>query len=76
MLKIDQYYCYNINMKTKSLRNTNPYLKDAAQCRKYVARSVISSCGVEGIKLEENTATGATITHRKNKKIYKLLKMK
>lgn len=61
-------------MKTKSLLETNPYLKDAARRKEYVARSVRSSCGVEGIKPATSTVQSTQITHRKDKKIYKLLK--
>ena len=38
-------------MKTKSLIETNPYLKDAALRKKLIVRSVITSCGVEGVKI-------------------------
>lgn len=61
-------------MKTKSLIQTNPYLKDAEQRRKYVAISVRSSCGVEGITPKSDQIRTIEITHRKDKKIYKSAK--
>lgn len=60
-------------MKTKSLIKTNPYLQDAAQRKMLVARSVRSSCGVEGIEPKQDMVM-PEITHRKDKKIYKHLK--
>jgi len=55
-------------MKTKSLAQTNPYLKDAAMRERLISRSVRTSCGVEGIK----AAMGQRIAipRRKAKKIY------
>tara|TARA_R110000868_G_scaffold410505_4_gene698864 strand:- start:109756 stop:109902 length:147 start_codon:yes stop_codon:yes gene_type:complete len=38
-------------MNKKSLLNTNPYLSNAKERVKLLKRSVISSCGVEGIKV-------------------------
>lgn len=62
-------------MKTKSLINTNPYLKDPAKREMLIARSVSTSGGVEGIKpIEDDELPGIKIIHRKDKKIYKLLK--
>ena len=62
-------------MKTKSLINTNPYLKDPKKREKLIARSVRTSCGVEGIKPEEDDEfPHLKITHRKDKKIYKSIK--
>lgn len=61
-------------MKTKFLIETNPYLKDAATRKMLVTRSARTSCGVEGIKLIEGESSPIKITHRKNKKIYKMLK--
>ena len=61
-------------MKTKSLIKTNPYLKDAAKRKLLVARSVRSSCGVEGIQPKQDNINLPKITHRKDKKIYKLIK--
>ena len=37
-------------MKVKPLSETNPYLKDPVIRAKVIARSVETSCGVEGIK--------------------------
>lgn len=49
------YYCYNYVTKTKSLIETNPYLKDEATREKLVTtHSVITSCGVEGVKVSFN----------------------
>lgn len=61
-------------MSTKSLIETNPYLKDAAMRRKLIARSVRTSCGVEGIKPKEGKILRFEIPRRKNKKIYKIAK--
>jgi hypothetical protein len=36
-------------MKTPSLINTNPYLKDEENRKRLAQRSVRTSCGVEGI---------------------------
>jgi hypothetical protein len=55
-------------MKKKSLAETNPYLQDPTQRRKLIARSVRTSCGVEGIKL---TSSSFKITKRRAKRIYK-----
>jgi len=41
-------------MKRRSLIDTNPHLKDPANRKKLVERSVRSSCGVEGIKVDLN----------------------
>ena len=60
-------------MKTKSLIETNPYLKDAAMREKLVSRSVRSSCGVEGIKAS-NRVGHIEIIQRRDKKIYKTTK--
>ncbi|WP_148337899.1 hypothetical protein [Aquicella siphonis] len=61
-------------MTTKPLIKTNPYLKDAATRKKLIARSVRTSCGVEGIKPKQDSTVVPKITHRKDKKIYKLVK--
>jgi len=65
--------CYTLKMKSNSLINTNPYLKNAAKRKKLVSRSVRTSCGVEGIEAKEKKVAHP-ITNRKNKKIYKNLK--
>ena len=58
-------------MKTKSLIETNPYLKDAAQRKKLVVRSVRTSCGVEGIEPKAANTRIVEIKNRSVKKIYK-----
>ena len=55
-------------MKIKSLSQTNPYLKDAATRERLIARSVRTSCGVEGIKAP--TGQRIAIPRRNAKKIY------
>jgi hypothetical protein len=60
-------------MKAKPLIETNPYLKDPAMRKKLIARSVRTSCGVEGIKASSNIIR-FEIPHRKDKKIYKTVK--
>lgn len=61
-------------MKTKSLIETNPYLKDATRRKELVARSVRTSCGVEGITPKATDTRSFLITHRCSKKIYKSAK--
>jgi len=39
-------------MKKQSLLQTNPYLKNPIIAQKLIERSVTSSCGVEGIKVD------------------------
>lgn len=56
-------------MNIKSLINTNPYLKDEAKRKKLIARSVRTSCGVEGIK-PQNRVLPVEIIERKPRKIY------
>ena len=63
--------CYNHYMKTKSLIDTNPYLRDASMRRGLVARSVRTSCGVEGICAKKGGEISFNIPTRKDKKIYK-----
>lgn len=58
---------------SKSLIKTNPYLKDAAKRKMLVARSVRTSCGVEGIKAKQDKVI-SPIVRRKDKKIYKSIK--
>ncbi len=61
-------------MRKKTLIETNPYLKDPVMREKLIARSVRTSCGVEGIRPEENDEfSHLKITHRKDKKIYKMI---
>jgi len=52
--------------QTKSLIDTNPYLKDPAERKKLADRSAISSCGVEGIKV--NTARKSVVIPKKSKR--------
>lgn len=47
-------------MKTKSLIETNPYLRDAATREKLVTNSVVTSCGVEGVKVNFNQTIKVT----------------
>ena len=61
-------------MKKKPLIETNPYLKDVAMRKNLVARSVRTSCGVEGIKAKTGKILHFEIRHRKDKKIYKIAK--
>lgn len=58
-------------MKTKSLIETNPYLKDAAQRKKLVARSVRTSCGVEGIAAKGSQPRSKTRNHKKSRSVAK-----
>lgn len=46
---------YITTMK-KSLLETNPYLKDPAQRKLLMRRSLVSSFAIEGIYLKEDTA--------------------
>lgn len=59
-------------MKTKTLIETNPYLKNAKLRDRLISRSVRSSCGVEGIKAASHVPI--KITNRRDKKIYKTIK--
>lgn len=43
-------YVDRLLTEKESLIDTNPHLKDEAQRKKLIAKSVRSSCGVEGIK--------------------------
>ncbi len=61
-------------MKSKSLIDTNPYLKDAKTRTELVARSVRTSCGVEGIEKKSDKILRFEIPHRKDKKIYQSAK--
>jgi hypothetical protein len=58
-------------MKTLSLIETNPYLKDPAKRLELIDRSVKTSGGVEGITIIGHTKCGHIVIHRReNKKIY------
>ena len=61
-------------MKTKSLIQTNPYLKELAQRQKLNKLSVCSSCGVEGIK--EHSGSRVIKIERYEKKLFNQLKAK
>lgn len=57
-------------MKAQSLVNTNPYLKDADNRQRLVARSVRTSCGVEGIRKKAGKPQVFNIPSRGEKRIY------
>jgi len=61
-------------MKTKTLREANPYMKDEILREKLISRSVRSSCAVEGIKASSRVGK-IEIPRRGEKKIYKTIKM-
>jgi len=61
-------------MKKKSLIETNPYLKDPDMRRKYIERSVRTSCAVEGINAKPEEINSIKITKRRKKGIYKSIK--
>jgi hypothetical protein len=60
-------------MKTKPLIETNPYLQDAAMRAEFIARSVRTSCGVEGIEPKNGKIFQFDIP-RRDKKIYQKIK--
>ena len=51
-------------MKKKSLLETNPYLKDPAECETGIIRWVISSSAIEGVP---PSAFGPFVTTRRNR---------
>lgn len=57
-------------MKTELLINTNPYLKNATNRKRLIARSVRTSCGVEGIYEKNGELQVFIIPSRGEKKIY------
>lgn len=57
-------------MKTQTLINTNPYLKDAGNRNRLVQRSVRTSCGVEGIYEKTGELQVFNIPSRGMKKIH------
>lgn len=62
-------------MKTLSLVETNPYLKDPVKRLELIERSVKTSGGVEGIKATgRSKSVHIVIPRREDKKIYKLIK--
>jgi hypothetical protein len=56
-------------MNKKSLSLTNPFLKVPGAMEVLVARSVKTSCGVEGIRVKSDNVSTREIT-RRPKKIY------
>ncbi|QLH42467.1 MAG: hypothetical protein HWD59_06945 [Coxiellaceae bacterium] len=58
--------CYNVSMKT--LIETNPYLKDPATRKMLIERSVVTSCGVEGIKAASSHVV--EIPHDRTHQVY------
>lgn len=57
-------------MKTKPLTETNPYLKDISTREKLVERSVVTSSGVEGVKVDLQKVAHIEIPRRRNKKLF------
>lgn len=53
-------------MKLKSLLNTNPYLKNVSARKEMIARSVTTSCGVEGVKVDLKKAKEIQIPKNKH----------
>ena len=53
--------------RKKPLSETNPYLKDPVKRKKLIRRSVTSSCGVEGIKVDLEKTRKVKISRRKPK---------
>lgn len=62
--------CYNCFMSSKSLCQTNPYLRDPINREYLITRSAATSSGVEGIDVSKLMTTDIKITQRKPKKIY------
>lgn len=61
----------------KSLIETNPYLTDPIIRAKVIARSVETSCGVEGIKIklvDAKVIAAKFNIPRRNKRIYQKIK--
>ncbi|OGO93536.1 MAG: hypothetical protein A3F10_05790 [Coxiella sp. RIFCSPHIGHO2_12_FULL_42_15] len=59
-----------LGIMRKKLSQTNPYLIDPIRRRALIARSVISSCAVEGIHVDLKS-NFIEIPRRKLKKLYK-----
>jgi hypothetical protein len=55
----------------KMLIDTNPYLKDPAQRKALLMRSVNTSCGVEGIDVSKLKEIKIEIPSRGPKRIYR-----
>jgi hypothetical protein len=53
------WYCASMK---KSLLETNPFLKDPATRNKSLARNVVSSSAVEGIRVKRDSASGRFVT--------------
>lgn len=63
-------------MKRRPLSETNPHLKSLAKRRELVARSIRTSFGVEGIKINPSSkSVKIEISRRKHKKIYERIKL-
>jgi hypothetical protein len=60
-------------MKVKPLIETNPYLKNPETRKRLVARSVATSCGVEGIKTTDKPTTKINIPRKRTRRILKEL---
>lgn len=64
-------------MEKKTLSKTNPYLQDSVTRKKLIARSVETSCGVEGITITlaqaKIKAAQFNIPRRGNKRIYQTI---
>jgi len=54
----------------KPLTETNPYLRDPVERKKLIARSVRTSCGVEGIRPRKEGIQLVEIKIRSHKRIY------
>lgn len=52
----------------KSLLETNPYLKNPAERDKALARSVVTSSAIEGIRVTRNAKTGQFVAQSKDLK--------
>lgn len=66
--------CYNFSMKQfKPLIETNPYLKDPTERENRIARSVRSSCAVEGISEKKTVIKKIDEKKRVPKNIYRLI---
>lgn len=58
-------------MKKKTLLETNPYLKDPQVRKRLIAKSVKTSCAVEGIDVEDTIERHVKIPQKADKRIYK-----
>lgn len=56
--------------KRRPLVETNPHLQDPVERKRLIAKSVRSSCGVEGIKANTTGLQPIEITHRTVKRIH------